>query len=90
MDARLESLSREQASLLAGTGIVNRRKTNIAELSLLYAQKIVELAKDNTMVTSTDNDNKWRYSRNVAQQRNLSINATCVAMLPVAPSDGIP
>ena len=85
VDACLESLSKEQASLLAGTRLVNNRKPNSAEQSLLYAQKIVELAKDNTMVTWTENYNKWRYSRNVARQRNISINGTCVAMLPVAP-----
>ena len=90
VDARFENLSREQASLLAGTGFVNGRKPNIAEQTVLYAQKILELAKDNTMVTWIDNYNQWRYSRNVARQRNISINATCVAMLPVAPSDGIP
>ena len=33
-------------------------KPNIAEQSLLYAQKIVELAKDNTLVTWIDNYNK--------------------------------
>ena len=90
VDARLESLSGEQASLLAGTGLAHSRKLNIAEQSLLYAQKIVELAKDNTMVTWIDNYNKWRYSRNVARQRNISINATCVAMLPIAPSNVVP
>ena len=90
MDARLESLSREQASLLAGTGVVNSRKRNIGEQSLLYAQKIVELAKDTTMVTWIDNYDKWRCSRNAARQHNISINATCVAKLPVAPSNGVP
>ena len=90
VDARLESLSREQASLLAGTGLVNGRKPNIAKQSSLYAWKAVELAKDNTMVTWIDNYNKRRYTRNAARQRNISINATSVTMLPVARSDGVP
>ena len=47
----LENLSKEQASLLGGIGLVNRRKPNIAEQSLLYAHKIVQQAKDKTMVT---------------------------------------
>ena len=82
VDARLESLSREQPSLLAGTRLVNSRKPNIAEQSLLYAQKIVEVAEDNTMVTWIDNYNKWRYSRNVARQHNISIS---ISMRPVSP-----
>ena len=90
VDARLETLSRERAYLLAGRGLVNSQKRNIAEQSLLYAHKIVEHTKDNNMVTWIDNYSKWRYSRNVAPQRNISINATCVAMLPVAPSNGVP
>ena len=79
VDAPLESLSGEQASLLAGTGLVNSRKPNIAEHTLLYAQKIVQLAKDNTRVTWVDNYNKWRYSRNVVG------NGTFPLMHPVSP-----
>ena len=90
MDAGLENLPREQASLHARTRLVNGLKPNIAEESLLYAEKIVALAKDNTMVPWIDNYNKWRHSGNVPRQRNISIHATCVAMLPVAPSDGVP
>ena len=41
------------------------------------------------MVSWIDNYNKWLFGRNFARQRNISINATSVAMLPVTPSDGI-
>ena len=81
---------RKQASLPAGTRLVKSPKPNIAEHPLLYAQKGVQIATHTTMVTWIDNYNKWRCSRNAARQRNISINATRVAMLPVAPSDGIP
>ena len=43
------------------------------------------------MVLWIDNYNKWRYSRSVCRKRDISINATCIAALPVPyPEGGFP
>ena len=87
VDRTIEHLTRKQQQ----TGLVANRKPNIGEEALTYAKHIEALAGLNTMVVCIDNYNKWRYSGNVARERNISINATCVAMLPVpTPEGGFP
>ena len=61
---------------MSGTGLVANRKPNVGEEALAYAKHIETLAGLNTMVVWIDNHNKWRYSTNVARQRNISINAS--------------
>ena len=76
---------------MSSTGLVANRKPNIGEEALVYAKHIEALAGLNTMVLWIDNHNKWRYSRNVARERIISVRATCVAMLPVpTPEGGFP
>ena len=68
--------------------LVANRKPNIGEEALAYAKQIEAPAGLNTVVVWIDNYNKWRYTKNVAPERNISINATSMAMLPVPTPEG--
>ena len=88
VDRRLEDLSRSKAAIVAGTGLVLPRKENVSQAAMRFARTIVDLAKKYCIVLWIDDYNKWRYSRTVCRKRDISINATCVAVLPMPHLDG--
>ena len=88
VDRRLEDLSRSKATVVAGTGLVLPRKEYIAQVAMEFARTIVDLATKHCTVLWIDNCNTWRYRRNVCRKSDMSINATCVAVLPVPHPDG--
>ena len=84
----LEDLSRSKAAVVASTGLLLPRKENVALAAMQFARTIVDSATKHCIVLWIDNYNKWRYSRNVCRERDMSIKATCVAVLPVPHPDG--
>ena len=87
VERRLEDLGRPKAALVRGTSLVLPRKENIGA-AMQFSRAIVAWAAIHCMVLWIDNNNKWRCSRSICRKRDISINATCGAALPVPYAEG--
>ena len=89
---QLSGLSRRERQLVHGTGLVAARKPHLGKQSDKLLTMLLAMAELVPMVIWIDNYNKYKYSKNINRERNLSVNATAVAMLalPQTAAQGVP
>lgn len=84
----LATATRAQRGLLCGTGLVAKRLRPLKERAETQRQRAIEAATDEVYALWVDNYNKFRYSRNPHENRDMCINATVMAMLALGDVQG--
>ena len=79
----LRTLTKRQRHVLLGSTSVKRRRTRSAFLAAEHLDDLRVAIRRGGAVCWVDNYSRLRYSRNPYESRNLSINGTAMAVLPV-------
>ena len=80
----LERLSRRMRSHLIGTGMVRPRRVSDSKLAAINLNDLSMRVRNLRTVIWMDNFNKLRFAHNPNEERDRSINATVLALLPTS------
>jgi hypothetical protein len=73
--------------MLSGTAILKTRRDSTKRLASKNRQKVTDAAASLGAMIWMDNFNKFRYARNVNEERDRCINGTVFAVLPLKSND---
>ena len=79
----MRSITRKQRSVLAVSGLLRTRRAPTSRLAVRNRQVVAEAVRPHGALVWIDNFNKFRYGRNVNEERNHCINGTVMAILPL-------
>lgn len=85
-DFSMRSLTQKQRQVLAGSGKVRVRRTSAVKMASKNRSDTIRACGAFGAVLWIDNFNKYRFARNVNEERDKCINGTVMAMMPL-PAD---
>ena len=83
----LRAVSRRQRAELAGGGVLRTRRASSKNLAKRNRYAAANACQAHGAMVWMDNFNKFRYARNVNEERNRCINGTVFAILPLTFND---
>ena len=81
-EGSLETTTKRNRNVLAGTGMVRRRREPVKKRVDRALLRLQDALKNNVAVVWVDNFNKQRYHKNPDKPQDASINGTVFAVTP--------
>jgi len=82
-DPSLRNISQSQRQVIAGTGLVTKRRMRLKKIATQKMNELADLSANKVVVAWLDNFAVQRYARNPNEFRDRCINGTVFAMLAV-------